>query len=712
MLAQRPGALVGGVAAAGRRAGGLRGARRGAAGVPALRAVRRADGVPRAQRRGARLRQRHRRASSPPGSPTLGGNERANVNLAPNYSEENAFFGWSLSLLAVGIVLWLRRERDGPGARRRPGVFFAVLSLGERVSWWDRDLVHRPVGAAGPAAAARRGGADPVRPDHHRGDRGAAGAGRGAGLGAAAAGAAHGPDLAVAGLVLALLPIAPMPLQVTSRPPVPEFITSDRWREYVGAGPDPGAGARCRAWATPTHALGGVAPTWTSRSPAATSSPRATATPATRAGSAAGPAASASCWRRWPPPAGRRSWTTGSAAAAWTSCGTGGRRSWCCRCDQQNAEPLRRTVEQLVGPARRELDVWVWDVRALTDRSAERVAPQPRRDRSGPAGPRAPSPPAGRRPPWRGCADARAWSPATSLLAVLLTAGQWRRPERLFHQAGDQMLFEWMLARAARAVTGAGEPAAQHRAERPGRGQPDGQHLGARAGRAADPGDPAARLPGRLPGGRGRARLAGTATAWYLLLSRRLVRSRVAAAVGGLFCGFAPGMISQAGAHLHMTAQFLVPVILGAGVPARHRPGTSGRGAARAAGGVPGLPRRGGAGLPGARRRAVRRRVRAGRPGGGPAAGARLPRPAGRRALVARGAAGVPAVVPVLRPRPLPRACRSTPQGYRLDLASFTASARQTVARRRPLRRRCCRRTRPRRTPSSGRSCRCSPCSW
>ena len=36
---------------------------------------------------------------------------------------------------------------------------------------------------------------------------------------------------------------------------------------------------------------------------------------------------------------------------------------------QQNAEPLRRTVEQLVGPGRQELDVWVWDVRTLTDRS-------------------------------------------------------------------------------------------------------------------------------------------------------------------------------------------------------------------------------------------------------------------------------------------------------------------------------------------------------
>lgn len=37
-------------------------------------------------------------------------------------------------------------------------------------------------------------------------------------------------------------------------------------------------------------------------------------------------------------------------------------------------------------------------------------------------------------------------------LAVLVTSGQWGRPWRLFHQAGDQILFEWMLAHAAHAV--------------------------------------------------------------------------------------------------------------------------------------------------------------------------------------------------------------------------------------------------------------------
>ncbi|WBC14727.1 hypothetical protein O7600_27150 [Micromonospora sp. WMMA1998] len=146
-------------------------------------------------------------------------------------------------------------------------------------------------------------------------------------------------------------------------------------------------------------------------------------------------------------------------------------------------------------------------------------------------------------------------------LAVLLTTDQWRRPERLFHQAGDQMLFEWMLARAARAVTGGENPLWSAALN-----APDGVNLMANTsvlglGVPLTPvtvafGSQAAFLVAVT------LSLAGTATAWYALLACRLVRSRAAAAVGGLVCGFAPGMVAQAGAHLHMAAQFLVPVIL------------------------------------------------------------------------------------------------------------------------------------------------------
>ncbi|MBY8872119.1 hypothetical protein K7640_09735 [Micromonospora sp. PLK6-60] len=56
--------------------------------------------------------------------------------------------------------------------------------------------------------------------------------------------------------------------------------------------------------------------------------------------------------------------------------------------------------------------------------------------------------------------------------------------------------------------------------------------------------------------------LAGTALAWYLLFRRTLRVGRAAAAVGAGVCGFGPGMVAQTNSHLHMTAQWLVPVIV------------------------------------------------------------------------------------------------------------------------------------------------------
>ncbi|MEV4488832.1 hypothetical protein AB0K04_01800 [Micromonospora coxensis] len=56
--------------------------------------------------------------------------------------------------------------------------------------------------------------------------------------------------------------------------------------------------------------------------------------------------------------------------------------------------------------------------------------------------------------------------------------------------------------------------------------------------------------------------LAGTAIAWYLLFTRTLHARRLAAALGAGLCGFGPGMVSQSNSHLHMTAQWLVPVIV------------------------------------------------------------------------------------------------------------------------------------------------------
>ncbi|BCJ45531.1 glycosyl transferase [Actinoplanes ianthinogenes] len=56
--------------------------------------------------------------------------------------------------------------------------------------------------------------------------------------------------------------------------------------------------------------------------------------------------------------------------------------------------------------------------------------------------------------------------------------------------------------------------------------------------------------------------LAGTAAAWYWLFARHLVRSRRAALIGALWCGFGPTMISHANGHLNFVNQYLVPFIV------------------------------------------------------------------------------------------------------------------------------------------------------
>jgi hypothetical protein len=56
--------------------------------------------------------------------------------------------------------------------------------------------------------------------------------------------------------------------------------------------------------------------------------------------------------------------------------------------------------------------------------------------------------------------------------------------------------------------------------------------------------------------------LAGTAAAWYWVLSRHLVHSRPAAWIGGLWCGFAPAMVSHANGHVNFVSQFVVPFIV------------------------------------------------------------------------------------------------------------------------------------------------------
>ncbi len=63
--------------------------------------------------------------------------------------------------------------------------------------------------------------------------------------------------------------------------------------------------------------------------------------------------------------------------------------------------------------------------------------------------------------------------------------------------------------------------------------------------------------------------LAATAGAWYFVLSRYLGCGRLAAAVGGGFAGFAPGMVNHTNGHPNLVAQFLVPFLVWAALSLR-----------------------------------------------------------------------------------------------------------------------------------------------
>ncbi|HEX6686992.1 MAG TPA: hypothetical protein VF062_29775 [Candidatus Limnocylindrales bacterium] len=148
------------------------------------------------------------------------------------------------------------------------------------------------------------------------------------------------------------------------------------------------------------------------------------------------------------------------------------------------------------------------------------------------------------------------------LAAGFVTARLWGHPRtRLLINEQDQIFFQWVLAHGARVARGAQYPFFTELLN-----APDGVNLMANTS-VLGLGVPLAPITWifgaevsfivALTAG-----LCGTAFAWYWVLSRHVVTSRVAAAVGGLFCGFAPGMISQAQGHPNLIAQFVVPFIV------------------------------------------------------------------------------------------------------------------------------------------------------
>ncbi|MGN9912346.1 DUF2079 domain-containing protein [Phytohabitans sp. LJ34] len=148
-------------------------------------------------------------------------------------------------------------------------------------------------------------------------------------------------------------------------------------------------------------------------------------------------------------------------------------------------------------------------------------------------------------------------------LAVLVTAGLWADPNHrtIKVNSSDQALFEWLLAFGAHALTHAENPLFTHLMN-----VPDGVNLAVNTSITVYA---VLFAPVTLLAGPQWSfvviltlNLAATAFAWYLLLSRAFRLPVLAAAVGGVFCGFAPGMVSHANAHLNWTAGWLVPLLV------------------------------------------------------------------------------------------------------------------------------------------------------
>ncbi|MGW1995751.1 glycosyl transferase [Embleya sp. NPDC001921] len=178
-----------------------------------------------------------------------------------------------------------------------------------------------------------------------------------------------------------------------------------------------------------------------------------------------------------------------------------------------------------------------------------------------------PRPPALPRPPRlpRSGRVADALACGTYLLAALLLyRGLWAggpAGRYLVDSGQDQRQWEWFFAVTARAVAHGENPLTTTL-----QNHPDGVNLMANT---SMPGlsiplapitwlfGPSATWAVVLTLG-----LAATAAAWYFLISRHLVASRPAAALGGAFCAFAPPMVSHANAHPNLAVLFVLPLII------------------------------------------------------------------------------------------------------------------------------------------------------
>jgi hypothetical protein len=149
------------------------------------------------------------------------------------------------------------------------------------------------------------------------------------------------------------------------------------------------------------------------------------------------------------------------------------------------------------------------------------------------------------------------------VLAFWVTSGLWRHVSALtlVNGGSDVHFFEWALVHATRIFTHGENPFFT-----PQLNAPNGVNLMANTGLLGltVPLVPVTLLFGpavaftvMLTGG-----LTATAWAWYQVLSRHIVGFWPAALFGGLFAGFAPGMVNQVNGHPDLVNQFLIPFIV------------------------------------------------------------------------------------------------------------------------------------------------------
>lgn len=167
---------------------------------------------------------------------SVAGSETSTAGLTQNASEENAFFGWGLVILFVGLVVWMRRSA-AVVTLAAVAVLFAAMSLGPHIH-----LNGLPTGVAGIWAflhsvpvlnsAVPTRWAMAIAPVI--GIVLALGCQKAYDL-ARAQREARGPIRVamITAVAMALVPLAPTPLATRPMAPVPEFVTSGEWRQYV-----------------------------------------------------------------------------------------------------------------------------------------------------------------------------------------------------------------------------------------------------------------------------------------------------------------------------------------------------------------------------------------------------------------------------------------------------------------------------------------------